>query len=73
MSKPLAQIATRCIHANGYSDRVTVLPKHSKDLVVGVDIPARVDVIVTELVDSGKATHTYTYTYTYTHTHTHTH
>lgn len=53
MSKPLALIASRCLRLNGFSDRVTVLQKHSRDLVLGVDIPERVDVIVTELVDSG--------------------
>lgn len=56
MSAPLAEIAQRCIHLNGYSDRVTVLQKHSTDLVVGPggDLPCRVDVVVTELVDSGE-------------------
>lgn len=53
MSKPLAEIATRCIRANGFAESVTVLAMHSRDLVVGRDLPGRVDVIVTELVDSG--------------------
>lgn len=39
---------------NGVGDRVTVINKLSGDLQPGVDLPERgVDVIVTELVDSG--------------------
>ena len=54
MSKPLAEIARRCIRLNGYSEQVTVLQMHSSELVVGQHLPARVDVVVTELVDSGE-------------------
>ena len=53
MSKAMADIAQKCIEMNGYSDKVTVIQKHSTDLVVGVDLPSRVDIVVTELVDSG--------------------
>lgn len=53
--------STRCVsvpcHAaprNGVSDRVTVINKSSGALEAGVDVPSRgVDVVVTELVDSG--------------------
>lgn len=39
---------------NGVADRVTVINKSSAALEPGVDLPAKgVDVIVTELVDSG--------------------
>ena len=53
MNESLAIIAERCINDNGLSDRITVLRKKSQDIVVGVDIPRKVDLIVTELVDSG--------------------
>lgn len=39
---------------NGVADRVTVIHKSSGSLKSGIDLPERgVDVIVTELVDSG--------------------
>lgn len=42
------------MYRNGVADRVTVVHKSSRELQLGVDVPARgVDVIVTELVDSG--------------------
>ena len=53
MSLELATLAKKCIAANGMQDRITVICKHSSDLQLGKDIPARVDVIVSELVDSG--------------------
>ncbi len=53
MSPSLFQIAQRCISSNGWSDLIVNLPKHSRDLMIGIDIPTPVDIIVTELVDSG--------------------
>lgn len=39
---------------NGVADRVTVIHKSSGALEAGIDLPERgVDVVVTELVDSG--------------------
>lgn len=49
----MAEIARNVIDANGMSSRVTVLTGLSSDLVVGRDLPALVDVIVTEIVDCG--------------------
>lgn len=53
MSKTIAEIASRCIAKNGYGNKITLLKKHSSDICIGVDLPSKVDVIVTELVDSG--------------------
>jgi len=53
-AQPLvADVARRIIAAAGYGDRVSVVPKMSTDLQVGVDLPRRADVLVTETVDCG--------------------
>ncbi|GAA2974145.1 50S ribosomal protein L11 methyltransferase [Actinokineospora diospyrosa] len=49
----LAAVAERIIAQHGLSDVITVVPKLSTDLVVGVDLPGRADVIVSEIVDCG--------------------
>ncbi|MCP2305889.1 50S ribosomal protein L11 methyltransferase [Actinokineospora globicatena] len=49
----LAAVAEQIIAAHGLSDRITVVPKLSTDLVVGVDLPRRADVVVSEIVDCG--------------------
>lgn len=48
----LAVIARENIRRNGYADRVTVVAKHSRDLIVGVDLPRRADLLVSEIVDN---------------------
>jgi predicted RNA methylase len=49
----LARIAERVIEVNGLADRITVVPRMSTDLVVGRDLPARADLVVSEIVDCG--------------------
>ncbi|CAN0238962.1 unnamed protein product, partial [Pylaiella littoralis] len=50
----LCDIAREVMERNGVADRVTVIHKSSGALKPGLDLPERgVDVIVTELVDSG--------------------
>jgi predicted RNA methylase len=49
----LAQMARSIIDQNGLSDRITVIPKRSTDLQIGVDLPRRADLIVSEIVDCG--------------------
>lgn len=57
MGIDLASMAELCTQRNGVNEIVHVIKKHSACLTVGPgpghDIPRRVDVIVTELVDSG--------------------
>ncbi|OBY28603.1 50S ribosomal protein L11 methyltransferase [Leisingera sp. JC1] len=48
----IAQAATRVIAANGLSDRITVIPKWSHEIVVGADIPEQADVVISEIVDT---------------------
>ena len=40
-------------HGPGAQDGVVVINKASQDLLIGEDLPAPVDIVVTELVDSG--------------------
>ncbi len=53
MLSPLAKMASRVIRANGFGERVQVLPKSSLDLQIGLDLPRRADLLVTEIVDCG--------------------
>lgn len=48
----IAQAAVQVIAQNGLSDRITVIPKSSGSLVVGVDIPEPADVVLSEIVDT---------------------
>lgn len=45
----LARAATRIIAANALSANITVVPKPSAELRVGVDLPARADVLICEI------------------------
>lgn len=49
----LAEMASQIIEKHGLSDVITVVQKHSTDLVVGVDMPRRADLVVHEIVDCG--------------------
>ncbi|ATL25496.1 50S ribosomal protein L11 methyltransferase [Streptomyces formicae] len=49
----LAEVARQIIDAHGMSDTITVIGKPSTELVVGKDIDARADVLVSEIVDCG--------------------
>ena len=51
-NRPLAQVATYVVAMNGHADRVTIIAKMSTELVVGVDLPAKADLLVSEIVDS---------------------
>ncbi|WP_245897339.1 50S ribosomal protein L11 methyltransferase [Roseobacter denitrificans] len=48
----IAQAAMQVIRDNGLSDCITVIPKLSHNLVVGVDIPEPADVVISEIVDT---------------------
>lgn len=49
----LAEVTRQIIAKHGLSDVITVVPKRSDALVVGVDMPRRADLIVSEIVDCG--------------------
>ena len=50
--RPMAKLARHIIHDNGLQDTITVVPKRSTEAVVGVDLPAKADVVVMEIFDS---------------------
>ena len=52
MTAQVAAKAKQIIAQNGFQDRITVHAKRSNDLVVGVDLPEKADVLVQEVFDS---------------------
>jgi len=52
MVPEVAAMARRIVDANGFADRITVIPKISTDLVVGADMPDRADLLVSEVLSS---------------------
>ncbi|WP_158827650.1 hypothetical protein [Streptomyces sp. NRRL S-118] len=48
-----AFLADRVISANGYGDRITLIPRSSTELVVGRDLPGKPDVVTAEIFDCG--------------------
>ncbi|MGW6978367.1 50S ribosomal protein L11 methyltransferase [Streptomyces sp. NPDC054932] len=48
-----AFLADRVIRANGYGDRITLIPRSSTELVVGRDLPRQPDVVTAEIFDCG--------------------
>lgn len=53
VNRALARVAQETVALNGYADRVTVIPKLSTQLEVGVDMPEKADVFVSELINIG--------------------
>jgi type II protein arginine methyltransferase len=49
---PIAEVARQVIASNGYADRIEVYAKKSDELVLGIDIPQRLDILITETIDS---------------------
>ena len=53
-TRPLiAEKAREIVQANGLADRITIIAKHSSQLRIGEDLPRKVDVLVSEIVDAG--------------------
>lgn len=51
--RTIATAASRVVADNGLTDMVTIVNQPSQDLIVGIDLPRRADVIMTEIVDCG--------------------
>ncbi|WP_441249460.1 50S ribosomal protein L11 methyltransferase [Kitasatospora sp. McL0602] len=49
----MAEIARQVVADHGFADSITVLGTFSTDLVVGRDLPGRVDAVISEIVDCG--------------------
>jgi type III protein arginine methyltransferase len=52
MTPPMAEKAKRIVAANGLADRITVHGKRSDELRVGVELPDKADVLVSEIFES---------------------
>lgn len=52
MVRPVVEAARTVVAANGYSDKITIIGKKSDELILGIDIPDRLDLLVTETIDS---------------------
>jgi protein arginine N-methyltransferase 7 len=50
--KPMAEIAKKCLAANGMKDKVQVVEKRSTDIEIGSDMTERANVLVTEVFDT---------------------
>jgi predicted RNA methylase len=48
----IADMAKTIIASNGYDDQIRVIPKNSRNLVVGEDLESRADVLVSEILSS---------------------
>lgn len=53
MNRTIAELAKETVHLNGYSDRIKIINKNSTDIKVGIDMPERANLLVTEIVDCG--------------------
>lgn len=49
----MIDIATKVFEANNATDKIELIAKHSKDIVIGKDIPSKVSMVVSEILDSG--------------------
>lgn len=49
----LADLAREIVALNGLADRITIIHKHSTDLVVGRDLPRPADILINEIFDAG--------------------
>lgn len=48
----IAEVAKKIISANGYADQIKLVPKNSKDLMVGENLDKRADILVSEILSS---------------------
>jgi protein arginine N-methyltransferase 7 len=46
----IAETAAEIVERNGFGGRVTVIPKRSTQLAVGVDLPERADILISEIL-----------------------
>jgi precorrin-6B methylase 2 len=53
MNPTIAELAEETVRLNGYADRIKIINKKSTDLIVGIDMPERANLLVTEIVDCG--------------------
>lgn len=50
--KPMVTVAKKCIEANGMKDKIKIIEKRSTDVVIGIDMDQKANVLVTEVFDT---------------------
>jgi type III protein arginine methyltransferase len=50
--EPMINVAKSCIARNGMTDKIKLIEKRSTDIIVGVDMEHRANVLVTEVFDT---------------------
>ena len=50
--KPMAIVARKCIEKNGMKDKIKIIEKRSTEIIVGVDMEQKANVLVTEVFDT---------------------
>jgi len=53
MVPAIAEAATEIVEENGFGQQITVIAKKSTDLEIGIDLPERANILVTETFDVG--------------------
>lgn len=53
MVQPIAHIARQIVALNGFEDKIKIVGKKSDDLVLGLDLAKKADVLITETIDCG--------------------
>jgi precorrin-6B methylase 2 len=53
MNPTIAELARETVQLNGFADRIKIINKKSVDLRVGIDMPEKANLLVTEIVDCG--------------------
>ena len=50
--KPMVKVAKKCIEANGMKNKIKLIEKRSTDIVIGIDMEQKANVLVTEVFDT---------------------
>jgi protein arginine N-methyltransferase 7 len=49
---PMIKVAKKCIEANNMKDKIEIIEKRSTDIIPGVDMIEKANVLVTEVFDT---------------------
>ena len=52
-SKSISNIAKKVISENGYANQISIINKHSNDLVIERDLPKKADIVISEILSAG--------------------
>ncbi len=52
-SKSISNIAKKVISENGYENQISIINKHSTELVIGRDLSKKADIVISEILSAG--------------------